>query len=196
MLDIQKIRALYQFGKEISLTDLEVLFKSLRIESKPKRVVLFDQGSKETTVYFIRKGLVRLYYVKENGDEVTFSLIPENNVVANFDFIASDRPSKFIYETLEECSFFSVDFQTLDSIISNNPKLERNRKFFLRKILADVKERVESFVLMNPEERYLKFVKDNPDLNTRVPDKYIANVLGITPVSLSRIRKRTASSKK
>ena len=65
----------------------------------------------------------------------------------------------------------------------------------LRKMIFKVKERLETFVLLNPEERYLKFIKDFPDLTNRVPDKYIANVLGITPVSLSRIRKRISSKK-
>lgn len=53
----------------------------------------------------------------------------------------------------------------------------------------------ESFILYSAEERYLNFVKNNPDIVNRVPGKYIANVLGITPVSLSRIRKRIAQKK-
>ena len=50
--------------------------------------------------------------------------------------------------------------------------------------------RIEGFILYTPEERYIKFIEKYPDINNRVPDKYIANVLGITPVSLSRIRAR------
>lgn len=134
-----------------------------------------------------------MYHIKENGEEITFNLLSEQNVVANFDFVGTNSPSKFYYETLEDCNFFSLDYQVVDSIVSSNSKLEANRKFFLRKIIFEVKERLESFVLMNPEERYLKFIKDFPDLSNRVPDKYIANILGITPVSLSRIRKRIAS---
>lgn len=55
--------------------------------------------------------------------------------------------------------------------------------------------RVDSFVLLSPEERYKKYVKDFPEIVNRVPDKHIANVLRITPVSLSRIRKRIATKK-
>uniref|UniRef100_UPI00404A0388 hypothetical protein n=1 Tax=Flavobacterium sp. TaxID=239 RepID=UPI00404A0388 len=96
---------------------------------------------------------------------------------------------------MENCSFFSLDFQVLDQMISKNSKLESNRKFFLRKIIFEVKERLETFVLMNPEERYIKFIKDFPDLSKRAPENYIANVLGITPVSLSRIRQRISKKK-
>ena len=195
MIDIEKLRTLYKFSKELSLQDAQDLLKTAKSTSFKKKEIIFEEGSKDTQVYFLRKGLVRMYHIKENGEEITFSLIPENNVVANFDFIATEKPSPFYYETFENCSFFRIDYQVLDNIVSKNANLEANRKYFLRKMIFKVKERLETFVLLNPEERYLKFIKDFPDLTNRVPDKYIANVLGITPVSLSRIRKRISSKK-
>ena len=195
MIDLEKLRTLYKFGKEVTLKDAQELLKSAKSETIEKKTILFKQGSKDTKFYYLRKGLVRMYHIKENGEEITFNLIPEHNVVTNFDFIGTEQPSKYYYETLENSSFFSFDFQVLDSIVSQNPKLESNRKFFLRKIIFGIKERLESFVLMSPEERYIQYIKDYPNLTNRVPDKYIANVLGVTPVSLSRIRKRIASKK-
>ena len=195
MIDIEKLRMLYKFGKELSLQDAQDILRTAKSISFKNKEIIYEEGSKDTQVYFLHKGLVRMYYIKENGEEITFSLIPEHNVVANFDFIATEKPSKFYYETLENCSFFRIDYQVLDSILSKNAKLEANRKYFLRKIIFNVKERLETFVLMNPEERYLKFITDFPDLTNRVPDKYIANVLGITAVSLSRIRKRISSKR-
>lgn len=195
MIDIEKLRTLYKFSKELSLQDAQDLLKTAKSTSFKKKEIIFEEGSKDTQIYFLREGLVRMYHIKENGEEITFSLIPENNVVANFDFIATEKPSPFYYETLENCSFFRIDYQVLDNIVSKNENLEANRKYFLRKMIFKVKERLETFVLLNPEERYLKFIKDFPDLTNRVPDKYIANVLGITPVSLSRIRKRISSKK-
>ncbi len=56
-------------------------------------------------------------------------------------------------------------------------------------------QRVESFVLLSPEERYLKYMQDYPSVINRAPDKYIANVLGITPVSLSRIKGRITAKR-
>ena len=190
MIDIEKLRTLYKFSKEITLNDAQELLNSSDSISLAKRSTLFEQGSKDTKIYYLRKGLVRMYHLKDNGEEITFSLIPEHNVVANFDFIATQQPSNYFYETPENSSFFSIDYQVLDAIVSKNPKLEANRKYFLRKIIFDVKERLETFILMNPEERYMKFMKNFPDLSNRVPDKYIANMLGITAVSLSRIRNR------
>lgn len=195
MIDLEKLRSLYKFGKEVTLKDAHQLLKSSSTESIKKRTILIKPGSRDTKIYYIRKGLVRMFFIKETGEEITFNLIPEHNIVANYEFIGTDMPSKFYYETLEDCSFFTLDYTILENIVSNNPKLEANRKFFLRRLLFKSAERVQSFVLMNPEERYLKFIKDYPDLTNRVPNKYIAQILGITPVSLSRIRKRISSKR-
>jgi Mn-dependent DtxR family transcriptional regulator len=61
--------------------------------------------------------------------------------------------------------------------------------------LLEALSRVESFVLDKPEDRYLKLIAQKPEIIKRVPDKYIASFIGVTPVSLSRIRKRLASQK-
>ena len=98
--------------------------------------------------------------------------------------------------TLEKTKTFSIDHRVVEKIVESNPKLEKNRKFIFQKMFKTMIERVESFVLLNPEERYLDYIKKNPTLINRVPDKYIANVLGITPVSLSRIRARIVSKKR
>jgi CRP-like cAMP-binding protein len=85
-----------------------------------------------------------------------------------------------------------LDYDVLQDIVSANPKLDANRKYVLQQMLKEALGRIDTFVLMSPEERYLAYVDQNPEIVNRVPDKYIANVLGITPVSLSRIRKRVA----
>jgi len=67
------------------------------------------------------------------------------------------------------------------------------RSIFQVDMLKEAMERIESFVLLSPTERYLKLIEEKPDIVNRVPDKYLSTYLGITPVSLSRIRKRIAS---
>ncbi len=190
MVDLDKLRRLYSFSKDVSISDVQDLLKSVETVSIKKRTVLIEQGSRDSRVYYLRSGLVRMYHLKDSGDEVTFDLIPEYNIVANFDLIGTEKPSNYNYETLEDSNFWSLEYEVFESIVHNNPKLEANRKYLLRKLLLAAKERLESFILLNPEERYLKFIKDYPDLTNRAPDKYIAQILGITPVSLSRIRKR------
>ena len=116
-------------------------------------------------------------------------------MVASADVIFFNQPSGLFFQALEPTQLIYIDYDMLQQIISDNPKLEANRKYILQNVLKEALQRVDSFVLCSPEERYLNFIKGNPDIVNRVPDKYIANVLGITPVSLSRIRKRIMSKK-
>ncbi len=96
MIDLDKLRTFYRFGKEITLKDAQELLKSAKSESIKKRIMLFEQGSKGSKIYYLRKGLVRLYHIKDNGEEITFSLIPKHNAMVNFDFIATEQASKFL----------------------------------------------------------------------------------------------------
>ena len=77
-------------------------------------------------------------------------------------------------------------------MLERNRKLDVNRKYILQNLLKSDFERIETFTLKTPEERYLHFLDSNPGLTNRAPDKYIANVLGIASVALSRIRKHIA----
>lgn len=132
----------------------------------------------------------------EKLEEITFQLYPELNIVANLHSILFDKPSRFVYQALEDTKAYRIDYAALLELTSKNADLlEINRIYVGRKALERAFQRVESFVFLSPLERYEKYVKDYPNLVNRVPDKYIASVLGITPVSLSRIRKRISKKK-
>jgi len=196
MVDINKLRQIYKFGKELSIEDAGILIKSAKSKSFKKKEIIIEEGALKTDVYFLRSGLVRAYCINDKGDEITFGLISEHQILTNIDIILFDQPSRFYYECIEDTKTFSIDFDKVQNIIERNPKLERNRKFFARNAMKKMLQRLETFVLMNAEERYEDFIKNNPTLSNRVPDKYLANVLGITAVSLSRIRARIVHKKK
>ncbi|MGD9329312.1 MAG: Crp/Fnr family transcriptional regulator, partial [Cyclobacteriaceae bacterium] len=148
------------------------------------------------TVFYIRKGLVRSYFNDDQGNEITFQLYPEATVLSNVHFILFKEPSRFSYQALEPTKTYMIDYDSFIELASKTPSLlELNRMYLGKRIMQQAYQRIESFVFLSPEGRYMKYMKEHPNLVNRVPDKYIANVLGITPVSLSRIRKRIASKK-
>ena len=195
MIDFEQLRKVYQFGKDLSIKDIQAFFKAAENLSFKKKDILIQEGTQKNKFFYIRKGLVRCYYINDKGDEVTFRLIPEQHIVINSDLILFKKPSKFYYQAIESTKTYAIDYDILQSIIASNGKYESNRKFVYQELLRQAQQRIESFVLHTPEERYELYLKDFPNIVNRVPDKYIANVLGITPVSLSRIRKRIASKK-
>jgi CRP-like cAMP-binding protein len=196
MIDFEKIKMVYQLGRNLTLADVKVIFSAAKTKSYPVGEYLIRERSIKKEVFLIKKGLVRAFMINDKGNEITTLIRSENQIVASSDTIFFNQPSKLYYEALEPTTVFSIDYDLLQSIIAKNPKLEANTKYVLQNILKESIQRIDSFVLLSPEERYIQFVELNPDIINRVPNKYIANVLGITPVSLSRIRKRISSKKK
>lgn len=180
----------------MDIRNLITLLRNVEIKSFKKGEVVLSQGVLTKDVFYIRKGLIRSYLVDEKGEEITFQLYAENNVFSNVHSILFNEKSEFYYQTLEATKVYVIPYDSLMDVTSKNTELlELNRTFFGKRVIQQVFQRVESFVFLSPEERYQKFVKDNPKLAHRVQDKYIANVLGITPVSLSRIRNRISKKK-
>jgi len=196
MIDFEKIKLVYGLKQNLTMSDIEILFQSAKMKSFSSRKILIREGEMKKEIYFIRKGLVRSYYINEKGDEKTTSIVSENHFFSDPDATLFNRPSQFFYETLEPTDVFYMNSERLDNIISQNSKLEVNRKIIMEYILRKTRQHVHSFILHTPEERYIGFVKSNPNIIKRVPEKYIANILGITPVSLSRIKRRIATKKK
>lgn len=172
------------------------LLKSLSSKSFEKGEIVVNEGDKINNVFYIRKGLVRSYLIDEKGEEITFQLFAERQIFGNVHTILFNEPSKFTFETMEKTKVYFTDVKTFQDISSaNSDFLKIDSSLFGRQILKQAFQRIDSFVFLSPEKRYQQYLKDYPNIINRVPDKYIANVLGITPVSLSRIRKRISKKK-
>ncbi|MCI4668826.1 MAG: Crp/Fnr family transcriptional regulator [Bacteroidia bacterium] len=180
----------------MKIVNLLSILRKVTIKSVPKGEILIHPGTSTKDIFFIRKGMVRSYYANGIEEEITFQLYPEFHMVVNIHAMLFDEPSQFYYQTLEPSKVYTIDYNSFMEMASKDPELfEMNHRFIGKKAMKLAFKRVESFVFLSPEERYQKYVKDYPNVINRAPDKYIANILGITPVSLSRIRKRLATKK-
>jgi CRP-like cAMP-binding protein len=196
MLSAADIAFYLQLFKGLDVADILELL--LLAQSKTLRAgdVYIHAGTTSHKLAYVKSGLIRAYSIKQNGDDVTMMLRWENQFLASIDSIIYQKPSRFIYQALEDTVLMEVDYIKAQTIIDNNPKLSSFRHRFVLAMLAQAMDRIEAFVLLSPEERYLKLVTEKPDVINRVPNKYLATLLGITPVSLSRIRKRISSARK
>ncbi len=173
------------------------LLRKVQIKTYEKGEVLIATGSMQKDLFFIKKGLIRSYREARgiNEEPITFQLFPEYHMSGNVHSIFLNEPSKLTYEALERTTVYVIDFETYNEA-SKNPEFgEFSRMFMGKRLVKQAFQRVESFVFLTPEERYLKYTKENPNIINRAPDKYIANILGITPTSLSRIRKRISTKR-
>jgi CRP-like cAMP-binding protein len=181
----------------MNIKTLFQILRHLKIKSFSKGETIISVGEVRKEVFYIRKGLVRCYLINDKGEDITFQLFAEHQVFGNAHSILFDEPSRYIYMALEKTKVYSTDLKSFQTLTNTHTDLTESNKMDIgRRILKTAVQRSESFVFLTPEERYQKYIEDNPNIINRVPDKYIASVLGITPVSLSRIRSRIAAGKK
>lgn len=183
-------QALYKYFEkflQLSKNSKEAIYSTLSIIKIPKNKDLQAIGHTCRTIYFVKKGLCRIYYYKD-GVDITESFALENSVIARVESLFTGKPSKKGIQTLEESEFIGISSPALFDLYDQFPEIERLfRKIFEAAYVESI-DRIESIQFHNAEDRYNELIEKSPDLIKRVPLKHIASYLGITQVSLSRIR--------
>ncbi len=139
------------------------------------------------TIYFVKKGLARIYYYKA-GNEVTEYFAFENDIIVRAESLFKGMPSNKAIQAIEDTVFIGIPAERLFALYDVYHDLERLFRKITEMAYVDTVNRVENFQFHTAEERYLQLIQENPDLIKRIPLKHIASYLGITQVSLSRIR--------
>lgn len=175
----------------VSLTEKEkgLLEDAFTFRQVPKKFILAEEGRVSKELYFIVKGLVRLYYTKD-GEDITGFLFREGLFASSYDSFLRQAPSQQTLETLEDCDLLVLPYNRLQQLYEDLPKMNVIVRKVAEQRFINAQQVLSSFILDSPEERYRKFAAQRGDLLLRVPHHMIASYLGITPVSLSRIRKR------
>ncbi|MGL5352840.1 MAG: Crp/Fnr family transcriptional regulator [Clostridium sp.] len=162
------------------------------VEFPVKHIALLE-GIKSTNLYFIIHGIVRGYYIDEQGNDITKCFSCENEFFSS-EGLRKSCASSFTIECLEDCLCVQLPYRVLDEIMNDDENL---KDIFIKYYLLEVEKlenRAKNSALMNAEERYIDFCQQYPHLNKRVELKYIASYIGVRPASLSRIRKGIKNS--
>lgn len=159
------------------------------VRTYKKNTVVQPIGHTCKTIYFVNKGALRIYYFKEDV-EITESFEFENSIVARAESLFSGMPSRKAIQALEDSELVAIDATRLVMLYDEFHEIERLSRKMVEETYVKTVRRIESLQFFSPEERYHNLEKFQPDLLQRVPLKYIASYLGITTVSLSRIRSR------
>jgi CRP-like cAMP-binding protein len=153
----------------------------------PKNKDLQSIGHTCRTIYFVKKGMARIYYYKD-GTEITESFAFENSLIARVESLFTGKPSKKGIQVLEDSDFIGISSPPLFELYDSYPEIERLFRKIFEAAYVETVNRLESIQFHSAEERYRDLLKTSPDILQRVPLKHIATYLGITQVSLSRIR--------
>ena len=183
------VRELSPFTNE----ELVHMGAGVRRHTLRKRELWIDAGQIPRTVGFILSGSLRYYYTVEGTEQTSYFSV-EGEWAASYTGFLRQTPSRVSIQALEDTVLLTFSYEQL-SIWEQEEHFRYRINHFLRKLaeftIACYDDRVAAFVLQSPEERY-RHLAEETDYLQRIPQQYIANYLGITPVSLSRIRKRVA----
>ncbi len=173
----------------LSQREWDVFAESFVYRAVPKKFRIVSVGDISREAYFINKGAARLFFEKE-GEEVSANFMFENNFVASLESFLLQVPSRQAIDTLEDCELLVLSKQRLEELIVKHPQFNLFSKAIAETAFIMLQRRASSFILDSAEERYTNMLQQRPEILERVPQHMIASYLGVTPVSLSRIRKR------
>ncbi|MFM2386687.1 MAG: hypothetical protein RL660_1444 [Bacteroidota bacterium] len=182
---------LFEFiSKYISLTEDEKqailtldVFRTFK-----KGTILLKEGQKSDVHYFVLKGCIRKYYII-NGEEKTTAFYTEMEGLTP-NCAINNTPSEYFVNCIEDCILIVANKDMGVELNSKFPKFQQMCGILSEELLAKQQINFDEFKTSSPEQRYLNLLQNRPDLIQRVPQYQLASYLGITPVSLSRLRAR------
>lgn len=176
----------------ITNEQLLVLNDAIKSKTVQKGEVLLRQGEICSHSFFVEKGLLRSYTIDNSGKEHIIQFASESWIISDRSSIFFNEPSDFYIDAVEETTLILLDqnFINLACEISVSFRLFNDRA--LQNHIRHLQKRINLLLGASAEERYLDFIKLYPDMLLRVPQWMIASYLGITPESLSRVRKELA----
>lgn len=183
---------LYNYMKE-QIEDNEVLKK--RYENFyqeltfPARATLLEAGNVSQNLFYIKQGCVRLWF-NQDGKDITLQFFFEGHSIASIESFLRNAPSLFSIETIEPTTLWVYKKTDVVQLITDIPALKDELNDVITGRLINYTHLFLSRIKDTPQQRYENLVKEYPEIIKRVPQHYIASYLGITPVSLSRIRNR------
>lgn len=180
-------------GSYIRITEADkALIRSMiLVRSYKKGELLLEQGKKSKDSYLVMKGCLRSYYIID-GAEKTTEFFTEQDLVAPV-CVAEDAPSQYNISCAEDSVLLVSNPQMEAEGFEKFPQFETMCRILAEQQFARKQSELDSFKMSSPEQRYLHLLQSRPQLLQRVPQHQLASYLGITPQSLSRMRKRIVS---
>ena len=161
----------------------------LQIKQIKKKEVLLREGQVCRELGFINHGIFRMYYLAD-GKEINTHFSFENDFVVNYHSFLQATPSRYFIQSLEDSKVVTFNLKALQNAYNESKNWERFGRIMAEQSYKMTNNRVEGFMFMDAEERYMQMMKNTPHFLERIPLYHLASYLGIERESLSRLRRK------
>ena len=185
------------FNKKVPLTkeEQEQIKTLLSVKKIRKKQYLLQEGDVCKTIAFVEKGLLRSYTVDNDGVEHIMQFAIEGWFISDLYSFLTGEPATYTIEAIEDSELILVSKSAYDQLLANCPKYETLTRQLITGAYLAMQKRINSIISYTLEERYEEFMNLYPHIAQRIPQHMIASYLGLTPETLSRVRRRIASNK-
>ncbi|MEO8086699.1 MAG: Crp/Fnr family transcriptional regulator [Bacteroidota bacterium] len=176
-------------NKYVALSEKEIneITIGFKQKSLKKNDYLLRQGETCKDIVIVENGCLRMYYLKDDVEVSVWFAFKESSAIEMYSFI-SGNPSEYFIQAIEDSEIIYLPKSELTKLYQTIPKTQELMKHFWEDVILNLISRFTSLQKDTAEERYLALLK-NPVYMASIPQKYLASFIGITPTSLSRIRR-------
>ncbi|WP_271766244.1 Crp/Fnr family transcriptional regulator [Aquimarina algiphila] len=154
-----------------------------------KNTTLLNKDAISTKTYFLEKGYIRSYILNEDNEEITTNIYSAPCFVNDFLSFFKKQPTKEIYQTITDCSFWETSLENVQKNFHNIPEFREFSRLLFVINYSKLNDRLIEMASKKAETRYINLLKQQSHIFQNVPLKFIASYLGVTDSTLSRIRK-------
>lgn len=186
---IQNFKTYLTQNANISEKDFSEIISILQTKTIKKGAFLLQSGEICKYSFFVEKGLLRSYTIDKNGKEHIIQFAPESWIISDRSSTFFNESSELYIDAIEDSEVILLNDNFFEDLSCNSAEFAKSNTQALHNHIRNLQNRVNMLLGATAEDRYLQFVKMYPDILLRVPQWMIASYLGITPESLSRVRK-------
>ena len=183
--NLKKFITKYVNLSDVELEDITNKFKSKVVK---KNNYLLRQGDTCKDLVFVQKGCLRLYYLKDDIEVSVWFAFQHSSAIEIYSFI-SENPSDYFLQAIEDSEILYLPKAELNKLYQHHPKMQEMMRNFWEDVILNLINRFTALQKDSAEKRYLDLLNKPGYLQT-IPQKYLASFIGVTPTSLSRIRKK------
>ena len=174
---------------KISSASKASLEKISQLKSYSKNDIIQDIGTRCKTIYIVKKGYARIFYYK-NGSDITEHFAFQNELIVRAESLFTGKPTSKGIQAIDKTDIIAINSDLLFKLYDEHHDIERLFRLLFEREYVNTVKRIESLQFNSAKERYRELL-ETTDYVQKIPLKYIATYLGITQVSLSRLRANT-----